>query len=644
MARLRLPGSLAARIAVGALAVVASAAAAAPLLFSKDLATPFRHREAPWARSGTCESCHPDHFASWHRTFHRTMTQEATPSSVQGAFDGQVVRYFGISARPYQKDGQFFIDYLTTEGGVSKTLHVTRTVGSHRYQQYLADNPGDGCDNYYRIPLVWHIGEKRWIHLNGAFLSDDSKNYNAYLALWNQNCIFCHNTSPRPGSLNYDELQARARRGERVSWEFDGKYESKVAELGISCESCHGPGGEHTARNRNPLRRYLLHVTGRADPTIVNPDRLDKERSVDVCGQCHGQRLANPPGSIRDWMHTGPVYRAGEKLTDSVTPMHAETPGPPWNPGLVKKRFWGDGTPRLSAYEYQGIRMSACYEKGALTCTSCHTMHGGDVAGQIEPAMRTNEACRSCHARIVSDVAAHTHHDPAGSGSSCYECHMPRAVYGILAIHRSHHIENPDPARDAESGRPNACTNCHLDRSAAWAAEATRKWWGEKYRLPGGRADGGPLEAPSLVSELLGRDPVPRAVAARMAGRRDSPLNVEARAAFVVPLLLEALRDDYPTIRFLARQSLIDVATEAGAAPLVESARAFDYIADPPARTAALATIESRWTDFTREGGRALPPPPAGTFVGPDHQLDRDAAASVVALRLTASKEIDVGE
>jgi len=61
----------------------------APRLYEDDLATAFPHREAEWTGSTTCESCHPDHYASWHRTFHRTMTQEATPETVLGAFDGR---------------------------------------------------------------------------------------------------------------------------------------------------------------------------------------------------------------------------------------------------------------------------------------------------------------------------------------------------------------------------------------------------------------------------------------------------------------------------------------------------------------------------------------------------------------------------
>ncbi|MBI1904109.1 MAG: CDP-alcohol phosphatidyltransferase family protein, partial [Planctomycetia bacterium] len=47
--------------------------------------------------------------------------------------------------------------------------------------------------------------------------------------------------------------------------------ETTAAEFGIACEGCHGPGADHVAANWNPLRRYSLHLTGRADPTTVQP-------------------------------------------------------------------------------------------------------------------------------------------------------------------------------------------------------------------------------------------------------------------------------------------------------------------------------------------------------------------------------------
>src|SRR5262245_34484438 len=38
----------------------------------------------------TCAKCHPSHYESWHRTYHRSMTREATPKNVKGDFDNAV--------------------------------------------------------------------------------------------------------------------------------------------------------------------------------------------------------------------------------------------------------------------------------------------------------------------------------------------------------------------------------------------------------------------------------------------------------------------------------------------------------------------------------------------------------------------------
>jgi hypothetical protein len=47
---------------------------------------PAEKRPGGFVRSETCRSCHPDQYHTWHRSFHRTMTQRATPQSVRGQF------------------------------------------------------------------------------------------------------------------------------------------------------------------------------------------------------------------------------------------------------------------------------------------------------------------------------------------------------------------------------------------------------------------------------------------------------------------------------------------------------------------------------------------------------------------------------
>lgn len=609
----------------------------------------FRQRDAAWAGSDDCRSCHPDHHASWYRTFHRTMTQEATPESVLGAFDGEVVTFWGVPARPVRRDGRYLIEYLDRdERTVLRTLEVERTVGSRRYQQYLVQDPDDPGERYYRIPLLWHVEEARWIHLNGAFLGPDDPNYDKHIALWNENCIFCHNTGPNPGLENYEEVAQALRRGEDVDVSRNGLFRSSVAELGIGCESCHGPAGEHVERNRDPLRRYALHLGAGEDPTIVDPLALDRVRSVEVCGQCHGQRMPRTDPEILDWMHDGPTYRAGERLADTIRPIQRDTPPPVTAaPDQFEQRFWADGTPRLTAYEYQGVLASPCYREGTMTCLSCHDMHGGrevDVRGQVRPEMRTNAACTACHAEIAADVSAHTHHAPDSSGSSCYECHMPRAVYGVLSIHRSHRIENPDPTRDAEAGRPNACTSCHVDKSAPWAAAAVEEWWGGGRGLPRERGDGAPLEVPGLLAALHAGDPVQRAVAGELAGRDDTPLAPRERA-FLVPHLILTLFDGYPTVRWFARRSLRrlegELARDGLELGLADDLEAFDYLAPREEREALAKRILATWNE-RGPGSTRLPAPPAGSLL--DARYDLDMPAILRLLEQQSTKVIEIGE
>ena len=289
---------------------------------------------------------------------------------------------------------------------------------------------------------------------------------------------------------------------------------------------------------------------------------MEPEREIDLCGQCHGQRLPVDRAHLVKWLRTGPTYRSGERLTDHVIPITRTTPSPAERlPDLFTLRFWADGTPRLSAYEYQGISMSACHAEGTLKCGSCHSMHGGDPKGMIEPEMRGNEACTSCHADIARDVSAHTGHSEASSGSRCLECHMPRIVYGILEVHRSHHIENPDPARDAEAGRPNACTLCHLDRSPLWAAQESRRIWGNAYRDPLYRMDQAPLALPDATASMLAGDAVQRVVYASAAGRPDAEL-APAEKVDVRLVLAVTIGDGYPSIRWMARRSLLALERE----------------------------------------------------------------------------------
>src|SRR5262245_22383621 len=59
---------------------------------------PVQVEDEGYVSSRTCRSCHPSQYASWHRSYHRTMTQLATPETVRAAFSGVTVA--GVQDHP----------------------------------------------------------------------------------------------------------------------------------------------------------------------------------------------------------------------------------------------------------------------------------------------------------------------------------------------------------------------------------------------------------------------------------------------------------------------------------------------------------------------------------------------------------------
>jgi hypothetical protein len=512
------------RIAAAAMVALVAVAWLRQRRIAAELATPRDLHGVPYVGSDACAGCHEANHRSWHRTFHRTMTAEATPASVLGAFDGATLRHDGVTARMDRDAAGAYRMTFTPDGGAPRGVTVARTIGSHRYQQYLAKEG----ETYWRLPVAWHVEEKRWFPMTDAFLfADDTRIdvpgrpvygggvFDRHVTRWNDNCVFCHNVAPNPGLG-----------GET------GRFRTTTAELGIACEACHGPGAAHVAANADPLRRLWLRARGVADPTIVNPARLPPERSAEVCGRCHGQRITPDVGPF---LAHGDPFVPGDDLARMTSPLWRDTPLRGDRTAFAA-RFWADGTPRLTAYEYQGLLQSRCAREGHVTCTTCHGMHDGDPRGQVRAAFRgaaADRMCTQCHASLADDAAKTRHSRHAvGAGVRCVSCHMPRIVYGVLDIHPSHRIEIPDPPKAAAAGRPDACAVCHVDAPSS----------------PG---------APSTAEALVSGDPIARAVAADALGRAqvrlDGPALGRRRDA-----LLEAVRTDtYPAVRHLAGRALV---------------------------------------------------------------------------------------
>ena len=216
----------------------------------------------------------------------------------------------------------------------------------------------------------------------------------------------------------------------------------------------------------------------------------------------------------------------------------------------MEEHFWADGTIRVSGREYNGLLESGCYQRGDLSCLSCHAMHASDPDDQLGAGMDSDHACLQCHTAYERDIQAHTHHRPDSVGSRCYNCHMPHTTFGLLRAMRSHRIDSPSATTSATTGRPNACNLCHLDKSLQWAAGYLSAW----YDAPAVELSPQAQSIAAALLWLLQGDAVQRAVTAWAMGWE--PAWQASGKDWQARFLAELLIDPYAAVRFNAHRTL----------------------------------------------------------------------------------------
>lgn len=579
---------------------------------------PIQQNENGYVSSDTCRSCHPNEYATWHTSYHRSMTQVASPETVRADFDGAQVdavhgrpmlltrngsRFFAEFDDPdWNGVGQsaargqtFTDDRRSTEGQAPRiSREVVLITGSHHQQIYWYATGRERLLG--QLPGAYLIAERRWIPRRAAVLHPPDDPVFSETGHWNAICIACHTTSGKP--------------------EFDSAFgtrpietqsvRTRVAEFGVACEACHGPAEAHVAANRNPFRRYGLHLSGGGDATATQPAKLAGRVSSQVCGQCHGIWEFSSPGDERQANSHGLPYRPGDELTATrlfAQPTHnANDPAMrrlvAEDPGFISDAFWPDGMVRVSGREYNGLIESPCFTRAKddtrqLSCFSCHTMHKSTADqrsavewadDQLGAGKADNQACTSCHPTIAAtkeSLTKHTGHAAGSAGSACYNCHMPYTTYGLLKTMRSHTVSSPSVRESVESGRPNACNLCHLDKPLSWTAEVLNA------RNPTAAVPL-PDDAQRLSAAILWAlkgDAGQRAIVAQAMGWH--PAQQASGTAWMPPILAQLLDDPYDAVRFLAGRSL---RSTPGFSDLP-----YDFVAPRQERYAAQLSVMRAW-------------------------------------------------
>jgi hypothetical protein len=511
---------------------------------------PLQLEDGDYVTSAECRSCHPSQYGSWHASFHRTMTQPATPENILPEMDGLELALGDTLYRVERRGEAHFVRRrAATAAAFGEPREIVLLTGSHHQQNFwLASDQGRSLEAF---PFGWIIAEKMWAPVSDTFLSPPELDQGraATLGTWNAACLNCHVTHGRSRNTG------------------TGAFDSRVAEFGIACEACHGEGREHVELNRNPLRRYLAHASGGGDPSISNPAKLKGPESALACGQCHSVWAFKSAEAELAWDRDGAKFRPGQSgLPDRFVAQPAAADFPEEkrallaaNPHFFTDSFWSDGMVRVTGREYNGVAASPCFTGGHFSCVSCHEMHSTRTdraslaawaPSQMKPGALSDQACLSCHQPIAADIPAHTRHAAGSAGSRCYDCHMPYSSFGLLRAVRSHQVTSPTVAESVQVGRPNACNLCHLDKPLAWTAEKLRDWYGH----PAPALSRDDREIAAGARWLLQGDAGQRALVAWSMGW--APAQAASGRAWLAPYLAITLNDPYSAVRFVAWKSL----------------------------------------------------------------------------------------
>ncbi|MBI5440347.1 MAG: hypothetical protein HY900_03950 [Deltaproteobacteria bacterium] len=342
------------------LPVVSAAFSAGLVLVAQAEAQPPKAASKPqYVGSQTCAKCHPDEYKSWKLTYHSKMVRKRD----EGILRDVVEKWATDGVNPGPTTGN-------ATGKKASILDVEYVVGSNWKQRFLVKNEKTGGLQFLN---------KQYNRYTGKWENYGQKND------WNTMCATCHTTGYR--LLEYDAANPAAQK-------------TAYAELNITCEQCHGPGGTHV---KSKSKKDIWNFTGKS--------AAEQSR---VCGYCHirveNEQYKSAQGNPReDLPHPkiGESFKPWEDWTKWY-PEHLIAPGiQPEDKidteykGDLKGMFLVDEVSKARGIyeegkhhqEYQGLLQSKHYKGGEMSCITCHSPH----ASKKKPMKDPQKSCAQCH-------------------------------------------------------------------------------------------------------------------------------------------------------------------------------------------------------------------------------------------------------
>jgi predicted CXXCH cytochrome family protein len=511
--------------------------------------------DAPrYVGTDTCTDCHRDAAAAWQGSHHALAWTQPTGETVLGDFDDAGFEGGGMAVRFSRKDGGYHARVREADGS-QKDYRIHSVAGIAPLQQYLIETEPGRLQSF---DVVWDAVKERWYHLypDQDLPPGDGLHWTGPYKTWNSRCAECHATGYQ---RNFSTRS--------------GRYASTQAEIGVGCEACHGPGSAHLdwakgqplAEGSGPYGFTAQFGTGGA-------------RDAELCAGCHSRREplsdGNPlPGTDYadaynlSLLHPG-LYHADGQILDEVYVYGS----------FLQSKMARSGVGCMNCHDPHAARLKA---EGNAVCTQCHSPAGNPDFPTLQPA--------------EYDTPDHTRHPMGSEGAQCKSCHMIERTYMGIDGRRDHSFRIPRPDLGAQTGGPDACTDCHSDRDQPWAAAQIEGWFPDPARR-------GPHYGQVLAAGRQAPDQAAGALVA-LAGDADQPGIVRATAlaqlvAVSDPAIARAtaglLADPDPLIRAGA------AGVQRGAEPEVRIDRLTPVLADPMLSVRIAAAREMLGTDPSR--------------------------------------------
>jgi tetratricopeptide (TPR) repeat protein len=416
--------------------------ASAPILAPDD------EVHAKYAGSETCRECHETAYKGWVDSNHGLAEREYDEAMDKKAFSPKQTLKHGNDTSEMFLDADGVAKILTRGlGNQRRSYPVVRVIGNDPLRQFLIPAPGgrlQTCD------VSYDPHKNEWFDVYG----DEERNPGDWGAWtgqgmnWNAMCAACHNTRLRK---NYEPAT--------------NSYHTKMAEMTVGCEACHGPMKDHVEWQKKPPTGYSREdleknkQLGLSDPTIK---RQTRDQMLETCAACHSRR-----GEVSGDLVPGESYFDHFSLT--VTD---ET-----------DTYYPDGQVRDENYVTSSFLSSRMHHAG-VRCGDCHEPHSNK---RLIPG---NLLCMRCHAGGTEPPApvinpdTHSPCTPGTAGHDCTSCHMPQTTYMQRHPRRDHSFSSPDPLLTKEFGIPNACNRCHTEQSTEWAIQEAEKFYGDRLKRP----------------------------------------------------------------------------------------------------------------------------------------------------------------